>query len=56
MPLIAIWALLLTAAPARPAIVMAAPAASGVVVKLGTASLEEYRQGDPANRVQMTRG
>ena len=46
---------------AKPATVTPAAAHSGfvqaqsVVVLLGTASLEEYRQSDPANRTEITR-
>ena len=59
MAILAVWALLLTAPISAPPVNSAAAfcteAAPGVVVKLGGASLEEYRQGDPANRVQLTR-
>jgi hypothetical protein len=63
MAILAIWALLLTtpapvpaAAPVSvQAISIPTASAPGVVVKLGNASLEEYTQGDPAHRVQLTR-
>ncbi len=63
MAVLAVWTLLLlTPAPVPAAAPVSAPALSvpamsapGVVVKLGNASLEEYTQGDPANRVQLTR-
>ncbi len=59
MTILAVWALLMTAAPlmhtdaARSVKAVTAP---GVTVKIGTASLEEYTHGDPANRVQLLRG
>ena len=58
MPLFTVWALLLVSAPApvAPAATVTSAAPAAVVVKLGNASLEEYRHGDPANRVQMLRG
>ncbi len=62
MAVLAVWTLLLlTPAPAPAAMPASVPAASvlsapGVVVKLGTASLEEYTQGDPASRVRLERG
>jgi hypothetical protein len=66
MAVLAVWALLLTtpapvpaAAPVSVQVVsvkaISPSAASGVVVKLGNASLEEYTQGDPAHRVQLMR-
>jgi hypothetical protein len=58
MAILAVWALLLTTpAPVPAAAPVSVPtmSAPGVVVKLGNASLEEYTQGDPAHRVQLTR-
>ena len=58
MPLLTVWVLLLVSAPVpvAPAASTCAEAPAAVVVKLGNASLEEYRHGDPSNRVQMLRG
>jgi hypothetical protein len=59
MTILAVWALLMTAAPlthSAPPISVKAIAAPGVTVKIGTASLEEYMHGDPCNRVQLLRG
>ena len=56
MNILAVCALLLTPAtlaPAPPVPQAASPAA--VVVKIGSASLEEYAQGGPASRVQLLR-
>lgn len=60
MALLAVWALLLTApisaaAPMQTSAAACSQAAPGVVVTLGSASLEEYAAGDPANRIQLTR-
>ncbi len=57
MTILAVWALLLTAAPTTHPAVLAVPppAPAGVIVKLGPASREEYRHGDPQNRVQLAR-
>ena len=53
MAILAVWALLLAAAPAHASIRTVAD--PGVTIKIGTASLEEYTQGDPANRLQLIR-
>ena len=42
-------------APAKPALKKAATPASPVTVKLGSAMLEEYHGGDPANRTTTLR-
>ena len=59
MTILAVWALLLTAAPVTHPAVLTAPANAAVsavvIVKLGPASREEYRHGDPQNRVQLLR-
>jgi len=56
MPLLALWVVLATAAPAHPSLMTnEQQIAPKVTVKRGTTSLEEYRHGDPNNRVQLLR-
>jgi|GEM_PF-2222883 len=56
MPLLAFWVVLAAATPTHP-VLMAneSQSAPGVTVKLEAASSEEYRHGDPNNRVHLLR-
>ena len=56
MPILAFWVVLMTATPTHPVLMTNEKQVSpAVVVRLGEASLEEYRRGDPASRVFTTR-
>ena len=56
MPILAFWVVLMTATPTHPVLMTNEKQVSpGITVKLGAASLEEYRHGDPASRVFTTR-
>ena len=56
MPILALWVSLAAAVPAHPVLMTnASQAAPGVIVRLGTASLEEYRHGNPNARIQLLR-
>ncbi len=58
MNILTVLALLLVPASPIPVSTTSAQAAMPpvVVVKIGTASLEEYTHGDPSNRVQLLSG
>ncbi len=55
MTILYVCALLFPAPFAPPPAALSAPA-PGVTVRLGDASLEEYTQGDPGNRILLLRG
>ena len=58
MTIIAFWALFTMSLPVPATVPLSAQAVTppGVTVKIGNASLEEYRHGDPADRIQLVRG